>query len=162
MQKIVTKILLLCLVFFLIVPNASLAQAQVGLFVVPLYSTYLNPDFLTLNVLTNNNENLFNAVSVNIKFPSEKIKIESIDYTDSFCKIMVNEEIDNINGVLNISCGNPNPEPATSTKIFQINFQKQEAGWAKISLNSSKLLAHDDLGTNITGNTEDHNFYIYK
>jgi hypothetical protein len=112
--------------------------------------------------MTNNNGELFNTASIQIKYPPEKIQIESISYENSFCEIIINEKIDNINGFLDISCGNPEPILATSTNMLQINFNKLESGWAQISLNASKILAHDGLGTDIIRSAEDHNFYIYK
>ncbi len=162
MKKIVKKILILYLISLIIIPNASLAETQVDLFVVPDYSSYLDPDYLILDILTNNNEEIYNTISIRIKYPQEKLIIDSINYENSFCEIMVNEKIDNEKGILNISCGNTEPESATTTNLFRINFNKIESGWAEISLNSSEILAHDGLGTNIIGSTEDHNFYIYK
>ena len=162
MKKTIIYFLIIILTFFTNIHASQSAEVLIDLFVVPEYSSYLNPDSLILNIITNNNETLFNAVSINLKYSPEKITINSINYENSFCEIIAKEEIDNINGFLDISCGNPNPELATSTNMFQINFNKIETGWAQISLNSSKILAHDGLGTNIIGSTEDHNFYIYK
>lgn len=138
------------------------AEGQVDLFVVPEYSSYLNPDSLKLNVIAKDNGTLFNTLGLEIKFPVNKLKISSLNYEDGFCEIVAEEKIDNEAGILKISCGQTEPILATTTNILQINFDKIDSGWAQISTNSSIILASDGLGTNVNGRTEDHNFYIYK
>jgi len=162
MKKTLSYFLIIIVICFTNTHASQSAEMLVDLFVVPDYSTYLNPDYLILNILTNNNEKIYNAISIQVKYPPEKLTIDSINYEDSFCEIMVNEEINSEKGILNISCGNPEPKSATTTNLFRINFNKIESGWAEISLNSSEILAHDGLGTNVLRATEDHNFYIYK
>jgi len=60
--------------------------------------SFLNPDFLFLDIVADSATSTFNAVLTSISYDPSMIEIENIIFDDPFCSIIATSSIDNISG----------------------------------------------------------------
>lgn len=122
---------------------------------------FLDPEYLTLDIVINPGGNSINAVSSQISFSTTSLKLIKTEKEESFCSLFISEIVDNKGGY-NFSCGTPeNTITDNNLTIARLIFQKLKPGFTKINFgDDSKVLS--GLGINILKSHEVHNIYIVK
>ena len=142
--------------------NLALAQevALAELRISPDMESFLDPEYFTIQINGNSNTDAVNLADIKLRFNTETLIFDSIDYSENFCEFNIFENIDNQTGKINFICATANA--STTLNIAKIKFKKISAGWNKITLNDSRFFLNNGLGESILPMTESHNFYIYK
>ncbi|MFC1678141.1 hypothetical protein ACFLZ9_00210 [Patescibacteria group bacterium] len=166
-KKIQPRVVLL-LLFFIVCPSLTTLQAQItgfdqaNLYLLPDFERFLDPDNLFVQVMIDSQEQTINAVDINIEFEPDKLSVDSLQFENSFCSIIISEKINNQEGIINITCGTENEIASSTINVALITFKKLVPGWTALSCNDSSVLASNGLGTNILNTTEFHNIYLVK
>lgn len=95
-----------------------------------------------------------NAVQAVVKYDPSLIKVTDILFTNSFCDpgMVIEREIDNINGQVKIQCGLPNPGYSKPDGVVaDLLVQPIKDGIFNLSFDpqNSRVLANDGLGTDV-------------
>jgi hypothetical protein len=122
--------------------------------------TFLDPEFLDLDIVISGEENSFNAALADLRYDPNFIEIESITLDKDFCLFSVPELPSTEAGRETIICGTPYNNSASSTTMANIRFRKLGYGWTTLSLSGSSVLAADGLGTEMLSTSETHQIYI--
>ena len=102
----------------------------------------------------------FNAASALISYPTDILKLESVDTTNSIFSLWGNEPKDE-NGKINFSGGTPAKGGFIfDGKLFSLFMRVKENGAGSVSIDNGKILASDGLGTDILTRTVDYNFRV--
>jgi len=134
-----------------------------SLFLLPEKSSFLDPNYLTLNVIVDPKGTEINAVSAYLSFDASKLQLINTNKDNSFCSFFIFENINNDLGHYNLSCTTLGNSASTTSVVISLTFQKLDTGWTKLKiLDNSQVLAHDGFGTNILGSSEIHNIYLIK
>ena len=162
--KFITIFILLLFSFF-ITPftftAVSSGEAMLALY--PEKSTFLNPDLLALDVVLEVQQQNINTIYLDLNFPTTNVSLSEALYSDSFCTIIAYESVDVKAGNYRLICGSPTPITEQTATVVRLTFKKVKAGWANFKFgDSSLILAHDGLGTNLLVNQEVHSIYIIK
>lgn len=162
-KTIVKKLLyiLICILLFNISPNFgnALTLTPANIWLKLDKNTYLDPDFLSLNII-GDSADLINLAEIKLKYNPENLSFASIDFSDGFCELFIYNNFDAIPGEINFACANT--KSATSFDFAEIKFKKITAGWSNISLSGSKYFLHNGYGETVLPDIESNYFYIYK
>ncbi len=113
-------------------------------------NTATSSDTFTLNIDVDPGGQLINASYLFIGFASSSVTALDINTDNSFCSFFIEKSINQIEGGINIFCGQPYPGVATTSNIAQITFQKNINGLTSFEIKqNSQILANDGFGTNI-------------
>ncbi len=119
-------------------------------------TSFLDPDFLDLNITVEAPVKSYNAVMSVINYDANLLSIETTNIDDSFCKLIVPELPSAEAGRKIIICGNPEANATTTMTIASIKFKKLNSGWTKINLDDSRVLSHGEIDKDMlfTGETQ--------
>jgi hypothetical protein len=141
------------IIFFLFASSAYAASLNL----VISSATIDQNSFLPVNVIFNPDNQLINALSGEIVFPTDKLKVQGIYDGDSVINLWVQKPQEFPNGIITFSGIIPggfggilNPTPNNNQspgKIFTIIFKTLQAGPADINFQNSKALLNDGKGT---------------
>ncbi|MFH1078164.1 MAG: hypothetical protein V1745_02695, partial [Patescibacteria group bacterium] len=150
--KSLTHLLLrvaLPLVLFGMLP--AMAQAA-SLYVSPSSGTYTVGTSFTASVYVSSADQAMNAASGVVKFPADKVSVESISKSGSTFNLWVQEPaFSNAAGTVNFEGVVLNPGyTGAGGKILSIRFKAKAVGTVPVSISSGLVLANDGKGTNIT------------
>jgi len=107
-------------------------------------------DTIELNIILDPQGESVNTVSAIIHYPESKLKLLTIDNSDSDFSIFLEKEADEEKGIIKISCIQPFPGIKQKAQISKLIFDPLETGNCKIEfLEDSMVLANDGYGTNI-------------
>ncbi|RLC38680.1 hypothetical protein DRH27_01680 [Candidatus Falkowbacteria bacterium] len=169
--KISAILIILAIIFFplkialadIILQGEENAIQTASLFLIPEKSSFLNPDYITLNLIVSPENAEINAVSAYLSFDTSKLQLVSTNKNNSFCSFFVSENINNDLGRYDLTCATLGNSASTTSEVISLTFQKLETGWTKLNiLDNSQVLAHNGLGTNILGSSEIHNILLVK
>jgi len=164
MKKETLKKLLIFLIIFTITLSFALpvfAESTQNQGAILFLEKINNENGIAINVMVNPNNKSINAVGVYIDFPANMVNVSEINLDNSFCSLIIDDSIDNINGTANILCGLPSPGINQEALVGQIIFKKIETGWADINIKKeSMVLANDGFGTNILNNIESKKIFV--
>ncbi len=124
--------------------------------------SFLNPDFLFLDIKVESEINSYNSVMSVIDYDPNIIEIENISFDDSFCSITATSSINNLAGKTTIICGNPTANASSTSQIARLKVKKITEDFVKIRLKDSQVISADGLANNILSTTETHNIMIIK
>ncbi len=124
--------------------------------------SFLNADFLFLDIQINGATSTFNSVLASISYDPDIIEVENIIYDNSFCSLTATSSIDNLNGQTTIICGNPIANASSTSQIARLKIKKIQEGFVTIKLAGSKVLSANGLANNILDNIENHTLMIIK
>lgn len=114
-----------------------------------------------LKILVNPGGQAINTVGIILNFPVEKIKVKNINIADSFCDLFVENNFDNIDGQIKISCGKYYPGINSQAEIATIKFDITKVGLTKFTFDeSSVVLANDGFGTDVLESVNDKSIYL--
>jgi len=146
-----------------IVQGEENAIKAASLFLIPEKSSFLNPDYFTINLIVNPGGREINTVSAYLSFDTSRLQLVSTSKENSFCSFFIFENINNDLGRYDLGCTTLGNSISTTSRVISLTFQKIDMGWTKLNiLEDSLVLAHDGLGTNILGPREIHNIYLVK
>lgn len=116
----------------------------------------LNQPF-KIKVLVNTNQNTINAVGLNIKYEGEKIKIISLDTTQSFCQFYPEKKFNDDLGQVTLSCGSPSPGFSGENTVVTLEAIPVKIGTTSVIIDkTSKILKSDGKGTNLISEFPQH------
>lgn len=145
----------------LLLPETTKETASLS--ILPDKSSFLNPDYLILDIIVESGDQLINAVNIELSFSTSTISLVDINTEQSFCSFFLREEYNNVVGNINFACGTSAKDVNQSASIARLVFAKKNEGWATIKFHeNSAVLASDGLGTDVLGSREIHNLYIMK
>lgn len=148
------KILLFLLILILsstIIPSAR-GQERASLRLSPSSGTFFIGNTFDVSIIVNTNKNRINAVSVDLKFPPDKLQVVTPVSGKSFIETWTaSPTYSNTVGTISFKGGVPSPGISTSAGLVStITFRAKASGKATIYiLNSSMVLLDDGKGTNI-------------
>lgn len=120
-----------------------------------------NNNQIIIEVIVDPNENNINTISLNLKYSTSTLELINTNLENSFCSLLIENTNNNITGVINISCGKPDPGTSIESIVSELYFKKINQGWASITIDQNSLvLANDGFGTNILNEISSKNFLI--
>lgn len=98
-----------------------------------------------------------NAVSALIRFNPSQVEIITMSTEKSFCTFYPRNNFNNFRGIVEISCGTPNPGFSGESVLVRLNVRAKVAGRITFDLDDakSKILANDGKGSNMIGSMPD-------
>ena len=124
--------------------------------------SFMNPDYLYLDLNFDSQNKNFNAGNINVAFDPKKIELLSSEKDNSFCEFFAKEEVDNTKGRYQLACGNPNAQNGEKN-ITRLVFKKLDKGFTKISyLDNSSMQSSNGLGTDLSLERQSNNIYLVK
>ena len=91
-----------------------------------------------------------NAIGLSINYENEKLRVVSIDTTQSFCQFYPEKKFNDNVGKINLSCGSPEPGFTGQNDVLIIEFKPVKIGDTPIIIDPlSKILLSDGKGTNV-------------
>lgn len=91
-----------------------------------------------------------NAIGLNLKYESQKLRVVSIDTTQSFCQFYPEKKFNDNLGEVKLSCGSPNPGFSGDNPIIIIEFMPVKIGTTSLIIGpQSQILKSDGKGTNV-------------
>lgn len=143
-------------------PTIDRAQAQgATLTFSPVSGEYFIGSTFETSLVLNTGNQAINAIQTTVRFPADKLQIVSL--SRSFIEIwVVQPSFSNSEGTITLTGGLPNPGLTTSNGIITtVTFRVKSSGTAKITYDSnSKVLANDNLGTNILTNRREATYNL--
>jgi len=141
--------------------NVLATEIDSYVYIQPDYELFLDKDYLYIDLILESEEKQINATKISLNFEANKLRLEEINYENSFCNIFIKEEIDNIKGNYQITCGSTNIS-ATKNNVTRLKFNKIKSGWTKMNIGDSNILESNGLGTSLSTDNEIHRIYIVK
>jgi len=128
----------------------------------PSTGTYKVGETFSVNIVVNTESQSVNAISTNLTFPTNLIRVVSVSKNDSIINYWVQEpSFSNTSGTVNLEGVIVNPGfSGANGKVLRITFEAKSSGIAEIKYALSSVLANDGLGTNILNNTNKASFTI--
>lgn len=109
----------------------------------------LNQPF-KMSFIVNTHKNTINAIGLTINYESEKIKVLSLDTTQSFCQFYPEKKFNDNVGKITLSCGSPSPGFSGQNTVVVVEVMPVRVGSTNISVDQvSKILRSDGKGTNL-------------
>ncbi|MEJ0021985.1 MAG: hypothetical protein WDN47_05475 [Candidatus Doudnabacteria bacterium] len=119
-----------------------------------LASLKLVPDSNKINIVADSGDQPINAVAAIINYDPAKVNIRGLDFTQSFCQLFIEKNIDTQKGQIRILCGKSNPGLLGSGIVGSIRLAKAYPN-AQFKFDAkTQVLANDGLGTNVLGTTQ--------
>jgi hypothetical protein len=129
-------------------PKLNPEQSTSALFLTPVRK--LDRNTFTLDLVVDPSGKQINTVSTEISFPADRLSLIDLSKTDSFCSFFVEENIDNDQGKIRLSCVAPYPGTDKMSNVISLTFRQAGTGPAELSLSPDSLvLANDGYGTNV-------------
>jgi len=145
--------ILLILIFSLsFISFANAQEKRASLRLSPQSGTFFVGNTFDISVIVNTNENRINAVSVDLRFPPDKLQVVTPVAGKSFIESWaVSPTYSNSEGIISFKGGVPSPGIKTSAGLVStITFRVRAPGTATVYfLDSSLVLLDDGKGTNI-------------
>lgn len=125
------------------------------LFLSPARATSAVGQTLSVKVFVSSPSQAVNAFSSTIKFPTDKLKVDSISKAGSILTLWVEEPaFSNTDGTIKFEGVIPNPGyTGSSGTLVTINFRPLTTGTAEVKFSGGAVLANDGNGTNILRNS---------
>lgn len=136
-------------------------NTKIGKFVVdaPSESSVSAPIKFDLSVDTKGQA--INAVALNLRFPSNRVKVLSMETSNSFCEFFPVNKFDNDQGLIKIACGLPSPGFRGVGKVASIVFEPLSTGNVILEvMPNSAILLNDGKATNILGEFPSHEVIV--
>jgi len=116
---------------------------------------------ITLNFMSNSNDQSVNAVSLQVTFDPKVLEVIKIDTTQSFCQFYPENRFNNNLGTLSIQCGAPHPGFKGENVIASVQFLPKLITQTSLNIsNESMILVSDGKGTNIFSKPVSHTLTI--
>jgi len=129
-------------------PKSNPESSASALFLTPIRK--IDRNTFTLDLVVDPAGEEINTVSTEISYPVDKLSLLEINKDNSFCSLFVEDENDNINGKIKISCIKPFPGVDTLSNVVTLTFTTQATGTADLDLSPDSLvLANDGYGTDV-------------
>lgn len=120
----------------------------------PNTGTYKIGETFSIYVNLNTENKSINAVSLNISFPKNILRVISVSKSDSIINYWISEPtFSNENGRISFEGVRVNPGfDGSNGRLIKITFEAKSSGIADLSNISASVLANDGLGTNVLRN----------
>jgi hypothetical protein len=97
-----------------------------------------------------NSDVAYNAISAKLKFDPSVVLIKSLSFDNSFCVMFIENNTDNINGLISVQCGKPNPGQTGKGTVAEIKYERLgntnlHFDW----MEGNHVLANDGMGTEL-------------
>ena len=138
------------LFFFAVLVNAAAPTPETESAALTL--TQRDPQTVTVDL--RNNLYPLNTAEIEIYFDPEHFSVTDVAIEPVLCeeRFVITNLIDNNAGRMFYQCGTISPFAGTSTTLATITLQPKTGGTSTVALGrDSNVLAHDGLGTNVTG-----------
>ncbi len=105
-------------------------------------------------IFVNSGQQNVNIIQANLNFDATKLQVNKFSLSSTTCPLIIEKQIDNKDGKINIACALPSPGWQGDSWLAKIDFSPNDIGWAEIKFaSSSQLLANDGRATNILDTT---------
>ncbi len=96
------------------------------------------------------NNQLVNAVSLQVEYDPKYLEVVKVDTTQSFCQFYPENRFNNMQGTLSIQCGAPHPGFKGKGVVASVQFIPKNVSQTNIAVSDkSMILVSDGKGTNI-------------
>lgn len=137
--------------FFLFGTEASAAT----LYLLPQERAFGIGQEFTVTVGVRTDDATINAAQAIVRFPNDKLRLETVDRIGSIFNFWVEEPaISNEEGTLSFIGGTSKGTSGTSLVVLKLKFTTTGAGIAELSFSDAIVTANDGKGTNILSSTE--------
>ncbi len=134
-------------------------EAKSTLYITPVKERRGN--YILMDLVVNPNDDEINTVSTKIHFPKDKLYFLGMSKTNSFCSFFLEEEINNQEGYIKITCLKPYPGVDIISNVIGLIFLETGSGVAKVTLGEdSMVLANDGYGTNVLRSKRNQTIFI--
>lgn len=142
-------------IFAIILVGLPFSVSADTLFLSPSTGTSAVGRVLSVKVYVSSPSQAVNAFSASIKFPKDKLKVDSISKAGSIVSLWVEEPtFSNTDGTIKFEGVIPNPGyTGSSGTLVTINFRPLAIGSAEVKFSGGAVLANDGNGTNILRNS---------
>lgn len=147
--------------FILALPLYRVSAANIGFS--PSSGSFKVGDTIKIKVYVNTESKSINAISANIKFPTNILSLSSISKSGSILNLWAQEpSYSNFDGVVSFEGVVLNGYTGDSGNAITIVFKAKAVGNANILFNSASILANDGNGTEVLNNKGKANILISK
>jgi hypothetical protein len=108
----------------------------------------------TLTVTLTENDTALNAAEVEVLFDAAHFQVTEVLISEALCekRFVITKETDNETGRVFYQCGTVTPFTGSSTILATLTIRPHQTGTSTAALGAAtNVLAHDGLGTNVTG-----------
>lgn len=145
----------LCTLFF----SSSVFAATLNL--VPSEGSYSVGDTISVRITVDSAGESINAISSNIKFPSDKLTLTSISKSNSIITVWAQEPAySNATGTASIEGVVLNGYSGGSGTVVSLVFKAKAVGGVSVSFDSASVLANDGNGTEVLSGKQNSTFVI--
>lgn len=167
MKKIIETLAILFLASLILLPTkiglADISPVEdVNLLTLIDKSTFLDPDYLSADIIIKAPAESFNVFDLKLSFDPSMLSVNTSTYNASSCEIVIQDSFDNKNGFLELICGNPQANTSEISTIASIKFNKLSVGWTKLTISDSQILGNSGYGKNILNQAFNNNIYLIK
>jgi len=125
------------------------------------HNSFFIEDKIRLSIIVDPGEQSINTVSTVLRYPQEKLNLLTIDNANSHFSLFLEEEINQEEGLVIITCLQPFPGIKEKANLVNLIFQPLETGEIEIEfLEDSIVLANDGYGTNVLKETINGQYLI--
>jgi Cohesin domain len=155
------KFVFVCFFVFLctyLFPSTTLAAT---LNLVPSEGSYSVGDTISVRISVDSAGDSVNAISANLKFPSDKLTLTSISKSNSIITVWAQEpSYSNATGTANIEGVVLNGYTGGSGTVASLVFKAKAVGGASVSFDTASVLANDGNGTEMISGKQNATFVI--
>lgn len=146
-RRIISKLLLLILVFGFLVPTQSLKAAGASLYLSPSTGTHVINSTFRVSVMVNSGGEPINAAEGSISYDTNLLEATGVSKGNIFMFWTTEPSIGG--GTIKFGGGNPSPYTGSAGHVITVSFKAKKAGTAAVRFTSGAVLANDGKGTNI-------------
>jgi hypothetical protein len=96
-----------------------------------------------------------NALSFRLNFSPDRLRLDAISIDDSLCSFFIENDFNNTDGDINITCGRSYPGTNQIGEVAELIFTPNAAGYGELNFADASVLGCDGYGTNILIDAKD-------